>query len=777
MTANAQTARGERDADPATLVAYRLDLATWAVLILGALLVLASAVQLAYRLTLPTDGWSFSSGAIGSELQDTITYDANLLGRPSPLRPGDFVLAVEGRPYHELLHNAAVLGSPLIADWGTRDEARYLVRRGDRSVELSVPLYRWQFQDLARLALTNAAGPARLLDLAIGLFVLLRRPREPAARLLFLLAVVWLTLFISDIVLWGLPEIIHPPVWLVAVIFSNWLYGGLAAPTVLLLALTFPRPKPFVQRHLLPLTIGVYSVLPLLLLLFGVQARFGWLWTAVCAALSLVSVVHTLWTTTDPVARLQLRWAGLGLSGLALGVLLAALGGFALFPPAVAGLLPLLDPLLQLAFPAALAVAILRYRLFAIDTIISRALVYGALTLCVVGLYIGVVTYLGVLLRSEDDLLASLIATGVITVVFQPLRATLQRAVDRLLFGQRDEPYRVIASLGQQLTSSQTPDAMFTTIVETIGQRLRLPFVAILAGDEIQPRVIFQQPAEPQRPPPINLLRLPLGYHEQAVGALLVSPRAGEPQFSAADTRLLHDLARQTGIAVYAAQLTADLRHSRERIVVAREEERRRLRRDLHDGLGPHLASSTLTLDVVARLLRSDPDRAAALLLAVREQMQQAVSDIRGLIDGLRPPVLDDLGLSGAVEAYAERVRQQQRARTPARSAGDDPEPAGCGGGGGISHRPGGAQQRRAPRGGWRLPGTPGARPRCGRGGWGDGSDPGDRGARRRERAARRAPCGDGAAVDARAVRGAGRAPAGGAGGRRGNQGARNAAA
>jgi signal transduction histidine kinase len=153
--------------------------------------------------------------------------------------------------------------------------------------------------------------------------------------------------------------------------------------------------------------------------------------------------------------------------------------------------------------------------------------------------------------------------------------------------------------------------------------------------------------------------RLPLSYNQQPLGRLIVALRSGEAQFTQAEQKLLDDLARQSAIAVYAAQLTAALQRSRERIVHAREEERRRLRRDLHDGLGPQLASQTLTLDVIAKRLRDDPERAAALLLAAREQMQQAVGDIRDLIYGLRPPVLDDLGLNGAIVEFVDRLRQQ----------------------------------------------------------------------------------------------------------------------
>lgn len=659
MMADPWTRIGEPAAETPPLDERRLNGANWAILLISVALVVCSAAQLVYRLSLPTDGWRYIPGAIGTAMQDTITYDTNLIGQPSLLQPGDFVLAVEGYSYAQLLHNAETLQPPLIDDWRTRTTARYLVQRGNTAVELDVPLYRWQFWHIARRALGNPEALVRLVDVAIGLFVFFKRPGELAARIVFFLAIVWLTLYISDIIMWGLPEIIHPPVWLAAVIFSNWVYGGLAAPTLLLLALSFPQPKAFVRRHPLAVSFAIYGTLPLLLLSFGPQAFLGWGWTATCGLLSLISVVHSLVRANDRISRAQLRWAGLGVSGLALSIFISASSGFGIYPATLERLLAACESLLQLALPAALAIAILRYRLFDIDLILNRTLVYGALTLCVIGLYIGIVTYLGALFRDENNLVSSLIATGVVAVAFQPLRAWLQHAVNRLLFGQRDEPYTVIATLGRQLEITQAPDDVFAAIVETIGQTLKLPYVAITTSDQTQPRAVFQHPPSAQQRPLAPLLHLPLTYHNQSVGALLVAPRAGEAQFNAADHKLLHDLARQTGIAVSAAQMTADVQRSRERIVVAREEERRRLRRDLHDGLGPHLASQTLTLDVVARLIASDPPQAAALLLIVREQMQQAVSDIRDLIYGLRPPVLDDLGLNGAMQEFIERVRQQ----------------------------------------------------------------------------------------------------------------------
>jgi hypothetical protein len=129
--------------------------------------------------------------------------------------------------------------------------------------------------------------------------------------------------------------------------------------------------------------------------------------------------------------------------------------------------------------PISVSIAILRYQLWDIDIIIKRTLIYSILTTCVVGIYVLIVGYLGALFHSNGNLLISLIATGIVAVLFQPLRDLLQRGVNRLFYGQRDEPYVVLAGLGQRLKSTLDPGAVFTTIVETIKEALKLSFVAI----------------------------------------------------------------------------------------------------------------------------------------------------------------------------------------------------------------------------------------------------------------------------------------------------------
>jgi signal transduction histidine kinase len=153
-------------------------------------------------------------------------------------------------------------------------------------------------------------------------------------------------------------------------------------------------------------------------------------------------------------------------------------------------------------------------------------------------------------------------------------------------------------------------------------------------------------------------LRLPLEYQGETVGELLVAPRGPGEEFSPLDRRLLDDLARQVGPAVHAVRLTSDLQRSRERLVTTREEERRRLRRDLHDGLGPQLAALTLKIETIRNRFANDGDLDAALI-DLTERTQTALSDIRRLVYGLRPPALDDLGFLPAIHQTAEQYRHQ----------------------------------------------------------------------------------------------------------------------
>jgi signal transduction histidine kinase len=303
-----------------------------------------------------------------------------------------------------------------------------------------------------------------------------------------------------------------------------------------------------------------------------------------------------------------------------------------------------------LVVPVFTYVAILRYNLYDIDVVINRTLVYGALTACVVGIYVLAVVALGTLFQAQGNLAVSLTATGLVAVVFQPLRGRLQRGVNRLMYGERDDPYAVISRLGKRLEAAIEPKAVLPTVVETIAQALKLPYAAILLkeGEGFRTAASYGSPRGEAE-------TLTLVYHREEVGRLVLSPRAPGEAFSEADRSLLEDLARQAEVAVHAVALTADLQRSRERLVATREEERRRLRRDLHDGLGAQLAGLNVQAGTIRRLIPSDPGAADEVVVELREELRGAIADIRRLVYDLRPPALDDLGLVASLRRLAER--------------------------------------------------------------------------------------------------------------------------
>jgi signal transduction histidine kinase len=310
-------------------------------------------------------------------------------------------------------------------------------------------------------------------------------------------------------------------------------------------------------------------------------------------------------------------------------------------------------PVISLLFvPVFTFIAILRYRLFDIDVVINRTLVYGALSACVVGIYVLAVVALGTVFQARGNLAISLLATGFVAVLFQPLRSRLQRSVNRLMYGERDDPYAVISRLGKRLEATLAPETVLPTIVGIVREALKLPYAAIALPQDGND---FEIVAASGQEPPADPLVLPLTYGGESVGKLLLAARAPGESFSAADRRLLDGLARHAGVAVHGVRVMADLRRSRERLVLAREEERRRLRRDLHDELAPTLAALGLGAATVGELIPTDPKEAAFANEKLRSAIRATVGDVRRLVYDLRPPALDELGLVEAMRQRASR--------------------------------------------------------------------------------------------------------------------------
>lgn len=520
-------------------------------------------------------------------------------------------------------------------------------------------------------------------------FILWRRPRDPMALLLGV-ALVANGSLVPVAYLYG--NLAAPPAWQTAV--HVVIYAGLLTSVATLYLFPNGTFVPRWGRWLLilwallslpavfwPQTVLSFTQWPLI-----VQATLALCWVGA----GLYAQVHRYRTAAtgdeqpssdrlrSPVAgrlqRQQIKWGALGLLVAALTPTLYFLPlaswptldlsglpnqlvnriGPALFTvPALIEVLGLAAvSIVLLLFPLSLAIAILRYRLWDIDLVINRTLVYGALTGLILLLYALAVGVFGALLRSQDSLVVAILATGLVAVLFQPLHRRLQRNVNRLMYGDRDDPATVLSRLGQRLEGTIATDAVLPVIVQTVAQALRLPYTAILLSEPDGLRVQAEY-REHQGFEPGTTELLPLSYQGELVGQLIVTPRSPGEAFSSADRRLLTDLARQAGQAVYGVRLTADLQRSRQRLVATREEERRRLRRDLHDGLGPQLASISLKVDAARNLVTRDPEQASQLLDEFKDQARAAIADIRRLVYDLRPPALDQLGLVGALRAQA----------------------------------------------------------------------------------------------------------------------------
>jgi signal transduction histidine kinase len=305
----------------------------------------------------------------------------------------------------------------------------------------------------------------------------------------------------------------------------------------------------------------------------------------------------------------------------------------------------------SLALPALIFMAIARQNLLDINLIVRKTMVYGALTILLAAVYIISVAILQntlAVFTGRTEPLAIVLSTLLIAALFQPLRDRLQRATARFFFGERDDPYTVLSRLARKLEDTAVPGETLPAITAGITETLKLPFAAIMVPAGDGGRRTVAATGRSQATPEEWLLR----YHGQVAGWLAVTPRTPGEAFTTRERQLLADIASQAGAAAYAAQLTADLQRSREQLVLAREEERRRIRRDLHDELGPALASQTFKLDAAIDLLSSDPAAATAVLETLKSRNQELVSDIRRLVYELRPPALDELGLLGALQAH-----------------------------------------------------------------------------------------------------------------------------
>lgn len=293
--------------------------------------------------------------------------------------------------------------------------------------------------------------------------------------------------------------------------------------------------------------------------------------------------------------------------------------------------------------PLAVAVAMFQRQLYDVPLVVNRTVTFLGLSAAVAALYAGTVGGVGALLHERGASWLPWVAAGVVTVAFAPLRNALQRGVNRLTYGQAASPAEVLAATGRRLADAADVSGLLHTLTDEVRSSLNLAAVEL--------RGARGQLLAASGAPEATMVEAPLSAYGRPVGTLRWSPTRLRPS----ERQLLDDLAAQLGGVVHAAGLVEDLREAQDRLVRAREDERRRLRRDLHDGLGPTLAALTLQVDTVRNLLARGTD-ADAELLRLRSGVASTVLDVRRLVEGLRPPALDELGLDGALAQLAERV-------------------------------------------------------------------------------------------------------------------------
>ena len=624
--------------------AWRSSLARRAPAIVAVLLVLLGVIAVAVRLDAPSDGTVVLSYGV----------DGVVVDMPGPadgpgLQTGDLVIEIAAQ---RLANGLGYLARPQFGQ-----EIPYDIVRAATTIRVTVGVDRTDPYPLLAAGWGNLVFVLALAGLATALF--LRRPEEPSTTPLLLAGAGLLGSTLAFVT--GIPALAlatgGPVLWLYSLCVIA-VYSFAWGPA-LAFALQLPRDDPALRPRRTMLAVAYAAPLVLMLLWMVTVALITanvlrWFdlvfagQTAVVAATLVTGGVLGILAyrrSRDPLTRSRLRWlAGgsiaAGVLGLAGWHLPQLITGEQLLPSGAIGLS-------GLPFVMGIAVALRRHRLFDIERLANRSLVYVSLVALLVAGYAALVAVLAGALRLSGTVAAA-IAAAAAALALAPLRNVAQRTVNRLMYGDRDDPAGVLARLGTRMQAVMLPGEVLPVVVETVAQSLRLPYVAIDLADGTGEFRLAAEHGVPVGTVHSEALR----HHGDTVGRLRVSERGRDDPLETADLELIGSLAREVGPAVQAVRLHEDLLRSRAEVVALREDERRRLRRDLHDGLGPTLAAIRLKAGLAAREVPPD-STARGLLGEIDTEVTTSLADVRRLVEALRPPALDELGLLGAVRSRA----------------------------------------------------------------------------------------------------------------------------
>jgi signal transduction histidine kinase len=523
----------------------------------------------------------------------------------------------------------------------------------------------------------------------VGALVASRQPRNAIGWIFLGITLAVLVAFLADTYARYSFRVLAtpPPGAVVAAWLSSWAWIAFIAPTLSFLPLLFPDGRlPSPRWRIFAWLAGIFEFLavagfalapgPLegyrILNPFGVPALRG-LGQFVAGpsillilALGLASVASLLlrYRRADGERRQQIKWfafaAALMVTWFLASAILEAVG---LFNPVV-------DTVgLALAFgsiPVAAGIGILKYRLFDVDFVISRTVLYGVLAAIVTALYVGIVVGIGALIGSQGSLPLSILATAVIAVAFHPLRERARRFANRLVYGKRATPYEVLSEFGERLAGSYATEDVLPRLARVVGEGVGTAraTVWLRVGSDLRPEAAWPGSEGPSVPLPLAGDGLPSFDAERAfevrhqgelLGALTVSMAPGQP-ITPTGEKLVEDLAAQAGLILRNVRLIEELRESRQRIVAAQDQERRRLERDIHDGAQQQLVALAVRLNLAKSMAAKEAPKVADLLEAIKGETQDALENLRDLARGIYPPLLADKGLAAALESQARKV-------------------------------------------------------------------------------------------------------------------------
>jgi signal transduction histidine kinase len=529
----------------------------------------------------------------------------------------------------------------------------------------------------------------------VGMLIIARRGSHPIGWILQLIGIL-LLIAVSSEDYAGYALVRHPgslPFGQVAIVLSSWavfLEIGLFA---VLLPLLFPTGRLPSRRWLPAVGLGlVYVVLagtstalmpghpsaayPTLVNPIGLAHREALLeamnnFSIIPGALGIVGAVASVvvrFRRSRGIERQQLKWFFFSVALVPIPLLLHNTPFDQISQISFVVIIP--------ALPLSIGLAVLRYGLYDIDVVISRTLVYGALAAFITAVYVGIVVGIGSLVGSggRPNLVLSIIATAVVAVAFQPVRERLQQIANRLVYGKRATPYEVLSQFSERVAESYAADDVLPRMAHVLadGTGAVRADVWLRAGQLLRPAASWPEgplAAEPALIVGDSVPGMPeadrvveVRHQGELLGALSVTKRAGE-SLTPVEEKLLDDLASQAGLVLKNVGLTSellarleDLRASRQRLVAAQDQERRRLERNLHDGAQQNLVAIKVKLGLAEMFAEKDPARFKDTIGQLKVDADEALETLRDLARGIYPPLLADKGLVVALEAQARKA-------------------------------------------------------------------------------------------------------------------------